>query len=149
MSEEKKYLTDEELQKYMGKSSWELEKEYMDTALLERMKNTIEKMEAEFKSVKGLKSFIQSGVLVNPHLILSANPSDRGFGLGMELTALGRGRFGEESGTIITVNLRVDDVERLIQMLPEMLKAARLHKGFQSLKEVLKAKSKPKSYRRY
>lgn len=149
MSEEKKYLTDEELQNFLSKPSWELEKMYMERDLLERMKNTIEKMEAEYKSVKGLKSFITSGVLVTPQLILSADPSKRSIGLGMQLTALGSGRFGEEGGYIVNVSLRVNDVERLIKILPEMLKAARLHQQFQSLKEVYKTKTKSGHRRRF
>lgn len=146
--EKKEYLTDEELKKFLTKPAYELEKEHMDRNLLRKIKNTIEKMEAEFKSVKALKSFI-TGVLVNPHLILSATPSERAFGLGMRLTALGSSRFGEEADVIVHVNLNVNDVERLSKMLPELLRAARLHKGVKNLKEIHKRKTESRFGRRY
>lgn len=147
--EEKQYLTEEELQEITKLGVWEAEKKHFSSDTLTRMKNTIEKLEAEFKSVKELKSFIGTGVLVNPNLILSAEPSERGFDLGMKLTALGSGRFGEEAGYIIHVNLRVPDVERLIKMLPEMLKAARLKRDFSKLKDIHKEKTKSRYGRRY
>ena len=87
---EKQCLSEEELKEFEGKRPYELEKQYFPSDKLERMKNSIDKLEAEFKSVKGLKSFIGTGVLVSPHMILSANPDEHGFDMNMVFDSNGR-----------------------------------------------------------
>lgn len=137
---EKQYLTDEELEKYSKLYSHELPRS-LHSDLLQRMKNSIEQMEAEFNSMKGLKSFVKTGVLVTPKLIISANPDEHGIDLGMSLTALGGGRYADEAARIVNVSLRVEDVKRLIKLLPELLKVARLYKTFNNLKKIYKDKT--------
>lgn len=141
---EKKYLTEEELKDFTSRSVYSSERVDRDT--LARMKNTIEKMEEEFKDVKALKNFITTGVLISPQLILAAHPSDTRHNLGMTLTALSeRAGFGSQV-TATTVELRVEDVERIIRILPELLKAARLHRGFRKLKSIHEERARGRRY---
>jgi len=139
-----KYLTEEEMNGFTTKYSHEIRSIDRDT--LARMKNTVEKLEAEFKDVKDLKNFITTGVLVSPQLILSAHPSNTRRNLGMTLTALSeRAGFGSQV-TATTVELRVEDVDRLIRYMPVLLKAARLHRTFRVLKELHKEKTRGRGY---
>jgi len=146
MSEdEKQYLTEEELEEYMSKSVYSVKR--VDRNTLARMKNSIEKLEAEYNDVKALKNFITTGVLVSPQLILSAKPETRS--LGMSLTALSNPAGFSSNITATTVSLRVEDVDRFIRMLPELLKAARLHRDFAKLRAIHKEHSQSSSRRRW
>ena len=145
MAEENKYLTNEEIDEFTSKYKGDVR---VNRDILDRMKNTIEKLEAEYTSVKSLKSFITTGVLVSPNLILSADPDKHGINLGMRLTAFSEIRMTEELSAVST-SLRVQDVERLIRMLPELLKSARLHRKFRALKDLYKDKKDTSRYRRF
>lgn len=144
MNEDKPVLTDEEIEKYSTKYSHEVD--YLNSETLQKMKNTIEKIDEDLKSMKGLKRFIHEGVLVSPNLIISAKPDD--FRLGLNLKAFDDDSF-RETGAFVNCPLTVEQTKRLIRMLPELLKASKFHRSLYRLKDLYKNKSKSTSRRRY
>jgi len=135
MTEEKKEkpkLTEAEIQKlaemdYTKSSRW-----YPPSEELDKLKNTVEALEADLKSTKGLKRFLFPGVLVNGELVLYARPDE--YRTNISLRA-----FGNE--TNVNVELSIEEAERLRRLLPEAIKCAKAKRALLKLKELLREKT--------
>lgn len=149
MSEEKKeFLTEGEIKKLMAMDYSEKDKFYLDEAGKKKMKNTIEKIEKDMKSVRGLKRFFEAGVLINDRLIIAANPDDRTRHLGIHLRALGdTGGYGGGVGAQVKVDLTIQQSQRLAKLLPAIVKAARFKRDLFGLQELYKQKTQSRRSR--
>lgn len=150
MSEEEKkeFLTEEEIKKLIDMDYSAEQKFYADTAMLQKMKNTIEKIDKDMKSVRGLKRFFQTGVLVNDRLIIAADPDERTSRLGIHLRALGDVSMHSSVSSQVRVDLTINDTTRLARILPAIVKAARFKRDLEALKRLYKNKTERRS-RRY
>ena len=117
MTEKKPVLADEEIDKLLSMSSTQRDHWRPQEEEYQKLANTIEALEADLKSVKGLKRFIDPGILVTNHLVVGARPDDyRG---NIYLRA-----FGQREGQIM-VELGISQAERLARILPKVIDAAR------------------------
>jgi len=130
--QEKAKLTEAEIQKLAEMDYTERSRWYADSQTLEKLKNTIEALEADLKSTKGLKRFLFPGVLVNGELVLYARPDE--YRTNISLRA-----FGNEVN--VNVELTMEDAERLRRLLPEAIKCAKAKRALLNLKNLLKEKT--------
>ncbi len=141
MSEEKpktetpKKLSDEEIQKIVNMDYAESRNYYIDSDEREKITNTIKAIELDLASVKGLKRFIETGVLVNSELIVFIMPDE--YRLGVKLRAFESGPHGAAS---VVVDMTADDVKRLSRMCIEALKCASKARDLKKLKDIYKEK---------
>lgn len=138
--EEKPVLTEEEIKKLVEKP---YDVGYLDQKEREKIKNTVAQLDEEIKSVKALKSFIDPGILVCPHLILYAHPTE--YQLNVTLKAF-ESEDWRDGGKFVHVQLTVPQIDRLNRLLPEALKAARLHRDLNRLKKILSEKTSRRRY---
>lgn len=135
MTEEKKeYLTPTQTEKlvnmdYSQQRNW---RPSSDEA--KKIKNTVEKLEIDLKSIRGLKRFINLGVMVGPNLALIATPDD--YHANIALRA-----FGDREGQI-RVNLTIPQANRLRTLLAGAIKAARAKRSLIRLKKLYKEEIK-------
>jgi hypothetical protein len=131
-------LSDEEIAKIVKMPWSERERWYPNIKELERIGKTIEAIEAELKSAKGLKRFIKPGVLVTDRLVLGAEPTEWTANLFLRA-------FGDHEGQV-NVPLTIEEAERLAKLLPEAIKASRKQMYVLKLKEILKEKQQTRRY---
>jgi len=134
MTEEKETLTEKEIEELMELSPWELDRRYFSSDDLKKIRNTIEKLEKDLQSARGLKRFIDPGVLVNDRLVLYAKPDEYSYNIGLRA-------FGETEGQI-NVGLTVNEAKRMITLLRGAIKAAKLRRTILKLKQILKEKQR-------
>jgi hypothetical protein len=135
MTEEKKEkpkLTEAEIQElaemdYAQKMRW-----YADRQTLEKLKNTVDALEADLESTKGLKRFISPGVLVNDQLVLYSKAEEF-------RTVIGLRAFGNEVN--VNVELTIEEANRLRRLLPEVVQCTKKKRNLIKLKELLKEKT--------
>ena len=135
MTEEKKEkpkLTEAEIQElaemdYAQKMRW-----YADRQTLEKLKNTVDALEADLESTKGLKRFISPGVLVNDQLVLYSKAEEFRTGIGLRA-------FGNEVN--VNVELTIEEANRLRRLLPEVVQCTKKKRNLIKLKELLKEKT--------
>lgn len=140
MSEDKPVLTEEEIKEFSSKSTYDVG--HLDRDTLEKMRNTIDKIDEDLKSLKGLERFIHEGILVTPNLIISAKP-DR-YHFGVYLKAFDEKDYGA-SGKFVNISLSVAQVKKILKLLPLLLKASIFHRSLVRLKDIYKDKSKSTS----
>ena len=139
MSQEKKeYLTPAQTEKLVNMDYNEQRNWRPDSEAAKKIRNTIEKLEEDLKSIRGLKRFIEMGVLVNQQLIVAASPDK--WRSNIELRALG------ESERQIRVSLSIQQAKRLRHLLQGAIKAARAKRSLMKLKELYKEKIKGRRY---
>lgn len=128
-------LTDEEIEKY-AQMDYEAKRSFSIYGELEtKFANTIKSLEDDLKSVEGLHRFIKTGVLVTDQIILSAEgDSSYAHRLGMMLRVL-----GNTEGSI-TVDLSLEDAQRLLKMLPALIEAAKKVQQLSQLKALYSEK---------
>jgi len=130
--EEKARFTEAEIQTLAEMDYEEQKRWYGDSEELQKLRNTIEALETDLKSTKGLKRFLTPGVLINDRLILGAQ-TER-YRLGVFLRAF------DEKGQVF-VELNVEEADRLRRLLPEAIKCAKNQKNLLRLNELLKEKT--------
>lgn len=134
---EKPRLTETEIQEivemdYTEKSRW-----YGDSETLEKLRNTVEALEADLRSAKGLKRFLTPGVLITDELVLYATRDEYKSDLNLRA-------FGQE--TNVNVGLTVEEANRLRRLLPEAIQCVLKNRNLKKLKELLKEKGSRSRY---
>lgn len=134
MTEEKETLTEKEIEELTSLNSLEIYHRHFSYGELKKIKNTVEKLEKDLQSARGLKRFIDPGVLVNDRLVLYAKPDEYSYNIGLRA-------FGETEGQI-NVGLTVNEAKRMITLLRGAIKAAKLRRTILKLKQILKEKQR-------
>jgi len=136
-------LDQEEIEEWI-KKPWG-QRRYIDDGDRKKILNTIKKFEDELKEVKNLEKFIQEGIMVTPQLILSAYPDQ--YNLNVTLRAFNeeQARFGA-AGVFVSLRLNTEEIDRLLRLLPEALKAAKLHRDMNQLRKILEEKEKGRGW---
>lgn len=134
MSEEKPVYSKEKIEELVKQwRSWKTrDKIYIPYNEREKLKNTIEKLEADLKSLKGLKRFMETGVCVTDQLVLACRPEEYHDNIFLRA-------FGEREGQI-RVDLTVEEAKRLAKMLEKVIEAAKYKRNLLILKNIYEEK---------
>jgi len=135
-------LTEEEIEKYISMDYQEKNRLNIYGEEETKFVNTIKALEEDLGRTEGIHRFIQEGVLVNDQIILCAKP-DTNFTSrrGMQMRVL-----GQIHGSI-TVELTIEDANRLLKMLPAMIEASKKVVQLNQLRELWKEKKRSSSRR--
>jgi len=136
--EEKPKLSEDEIKKLTEMNWRETDHWYPGSQELEKLSNTVEALEDDLKTVKGIKRFIDPGVLVNDRLVLYAKADEY-------RTDMGLRAFGEDEHQV-NVGLSIEEAERMRSLLKGAIEAAKKGRDLRRLKKLLEQK---KSSRRY
>jgi len=117
--QERKVLSEEDIQTLMDASSYEYDKLRLDKTALN---NTLEDTEAEWKQDKELGKYIDPGVMINSQLILGANVEEEGYrGYGAFIMALSEGHMNHAA---VKVTLTIKEIDRFQRLLKGLKTAA-------------------------
>jgi len=130
--EAKPKLTEEEIKKLIDMDYRERDRWYPRGDDLEKLKNTIEALEEDLASTKGIQRFITPGVLVNDSLVLCAAPDD--YRTNIKLRA-----FSDTSQ--VAVDISIEEAERMKRLLTSTIQAAKKKRDLIRLKGLLKEKT--------
>lgn len=104
---------------------------------LTKLTNTIEALENDLKSARGLKRFITPGVLVCDRLVLFANPDDYRSNIGVRAFT---------DTTQVRVDLTIAEARRMRRLLMETIKAAQKKRNLIKLRNLAKEKKGSSRY---
>jgi len=140
MAEEKPVYSKEEIEELVKQwRSWKTrDRISIPYSEREKLKNTIEKLEADLKSLEGLKRFMEAGVCVTDQLVLACRPEEYQDNIFLRA-------FGEREGQI-RVDLTVEEAKRLAKMLEKVIEAAKYKRNLLILKRIYEDKF---GHRRY
>ncbi|TET24510.1 MAG: hypothetical protein E3J73_08135 [Candidatus Bathyarchaeum sp.] len=144
--EKKERLTDAEIEEIFGKGYQQMRNWHPSEEEKQKLRNTVEMLEADLKSTKGLKRFIEPGVLVNDRLIIFSKSDEYQYNISLRAFEGGEYRV---AGAQVVVALTVAEANRLRRLLPQVIKCAKAKRRLIKLKEVVKEKAKPRGYRGY
>lgn len=134
MSEKEKpkpKLTPKEIEKLVEMDWQQRDRWYPGPGELDKLQNTVEALEADLKSARGLRRFISPGVLVCDRLVLFANPDEHRSNIGL--------RAFDNQGQV-KVDLTIAEARRMRRLLNETIKAAQKKRDLIKLKDLAKKK---------
>lgn len=139
--EKKVFLTEKRMEE-LANMDYSSESRYiMEGDESQKIKNTIERLEADLKSIRGLKRFIEHGVLINDRLLISADSDDWRTNIFI--------RAFDNQKDQVKVDLTIAEAERFKRILPQAIKCARKKRSLVRLKKLWKDKKDTYRHRRY